>query len=163
EVPGQHGAPPGPAPRVPPDGRAHVHPADGVTVPPAFRGPLRRGAAGHSRPGGGRGSGGRAGRRCGGGGEADDSTCGGRTGGGCGGATRRLSAGSSAGVIGLAANRAGAEVAPGTMIDQSTADQVKDLLPPEILKHYKNGEYVNRVVDFPNGRFRWDDGFDQAT
>jgi hypothetical protein len=66
-------------------------------------------------------------------------------------------------VMGVAANRAGADVAPGTTIDQSTADQVKDLLPPEILKHYKNGEYINRVVDFPNGRFRWDDGFDEAT
>src|SRR4029450_13479353 len=41
--------------------------------------------------------------------------------------------------------------------------QVKDLLPPEIYKHYKNGDYTNAVVDFPAGRFRWDDGFDEAT
>src|SRR5215470_10563520 len=66
-------------------------------------------------------------------------------------------------LTGFAANGTGADPPPGTVIDQSTADQVRDLLPPEILKHYKNGEYVNRVVDFPNGRFRWDDGFDQAT
>jgi hypothetical protein len=66
-------------------------------------------------------------------------------------------------LIGFAGSPARAEVAPGTTIDQSTADQVRDLLPPEILKHYEKGEYINRVVDFPNGRFRWDDGFDQAT
>jgi hypothetical protein len=56
-----------------------------------------------------------------------------------------------------------ADVTPGTTIDQSTADQVEDLLPPEIHKHYRNGDYVNVVVDFPPGRFRWDDGFDEAT
>jgi hypothetical protein len=66
-------------------------------------------------------------------------------------------------LIGFAGRTARSEVAPGTTIDQSTADQVKDLLPPEILKHYEKGEYINRVVDFPNGRFRWDDGFDEAT
>src|SRR5262245_33266964 len=160
EVPGQHGAPAGPAPRVPPDGRAHVHPADGVTVPPAFRGPLRRGAAAHSRRGSGRGSDGSTGGRRG-----PVSAPGGQTRvrGERGVAMIRVLAVFIAVVIGVAANRAGAEVAPGTTIDQSTADQVKDLLPPEILKHYKNGEYVNRAVDFPNGRFRWDDGFDQAT
>jgi hypothetical protein len=56
-----------------------------------------------------------------------------------------------------------ADVAPGTTIDQSSADQVKDLLPPEIYKHYKNGDYTNAIVDFPAGRFRWDDGFDEAS
>ena len=56
-----------------------------------------------------------------------------------------------------------AEVAAGTMINQSNADQLRDMLPPEILKHYKNGEYYNPVVDFPNGAFKWDDGFDEAT
>jgi hypothetical protein len=58
---------------------------------------------------------------------------------------------------------AGAEVPVGTMIDASTADQVKDLLPPEIHRHYKTGEYKNPLVDFPSARFRWDDGFDEAT
>src|SRR4029450_4310972 len=53
--------------------------------------------------------------------------------------------------------------APGTTIDQASADQVRDLLPPEIYKHYQNGDYTNAVVDFPPGRFRWDDGFDEAT
>jgi hypothetical protein len=54
---------------------------------------------------------------------------------------------------------AAAEVAPGTMIDASTADQVKDLLPPEIYEHYKKGEYRNVVVEFPDDKFRFGDGF----
>jgi hypothetical protein len=49
------------------------------------------------------------------------------------------------------------------MIDQSTADSVADMLPPEILKHYQDGSYKNPIVDFPATKFRWDDGFDEAT
>jgi uncharacterized protein DUF1329 len=64
--------------------------------------------------------------------------------------------------IGLAVP-AMAEVKPGTTLDKSTAADAKDLLPPEILKHYENGDYHNPVVDFPNSKFRWDDGFDEAT
>ena len=45
--------------------------------------------------------------------------------------------------------RVGAAVTPGMTLDQSTADQAKDLLPPEIYDHYKKGEYTNAVVDFP--------------
>jgi hypothetical protein len=56
-----------------------------------------------------------------------------------------------------------ADVPVGTMVDRSTAEQVKDLLPPEIFKHYQNGEYKNPVVEFPTTKFRWDDGFDEAT
>jgi len=58
--------------------------------------------------------------------------------------------------------RAG-DLAPGTMLDASTADDAKDLLPPEIHAHFKKGDYYNRVVDFPNGKWAWDDGFDAAT
>src|SRR5262245_833255 len=56
-----------------------------------------------------------------------------------------------------------AQVSPGMTIDKSTANQAKDLLPAEILKHYQAGEYKNPVVDFPTSKFRWDDGFDEAT
>ena len=56
-----------------------------------------------------------------------------------------------------------ADVAVGTTLDPSTADQAADLLPPEILKHYKTGEYVNPVVDFPNDRFKFDDAFQQGS
>ena len=58
---------------------------------------------------------------------------------------------------------AGGELKPGEMLDETTADQAKDLLPPEIYNHYKNGDYRNKVVEFPNSRFGWDDGFDEAT
>jgi len=66
-------------------------------------------------------------------------------------------------MVGVTVATANAQIAPGTMIDKSTAGQVKDLLPPEIYRHYASGEYKNPVVDFPNTKFRWDDGFDEAS
>jgi Protein of unknown function (DUF1329) len=65
--------------------------------------------------------------------------------------------------LALAAGAAAADLAPGTMLDTTNADQAKDLLPPEILKHYEKGEYYNKVVDFPNTLWKWDDGFEEAT
>src|SRR5262249_54788922 len=59
--------------------------------------------------------------------------------------------------------RVRAAVSPGMTLDQSTADQAKDLLPPEIYDHYKKGEYTNAIVDFPDSKFQWDDGYDKAT
>jgi hypothetical protein len=66
-------------------------------------------------------------------------------------------------MLGITVATAHAEVVPGAMVDKSTAAQVKDLLPPEIFHHYETGEYKNPVVDFPDAKFRWDDGFDEAT
>jgi len=66
-------------------------------------------------------------------------------------------------VLPLVAAAAVADVKPGMTVDTSTAEEVKDLLPPEIYKHYRHGEYVNKVVEFPNSAFKRDDGFDQAT
>src|SRR5689334_13018959 len=65
-------------------------------------------------------------------------------------------------LVGTAAVARG-QVAVGTMIDPSSADKVKDLLPPEIYKHYQAGDYKNSVVDFPDSKFKWDDGFEDAT
>jgi len=65
-------------------------------------------------------------------------------------------------VVGLTAVAHG-QVSPGTMIDPSSADKVKDMLPPEIYKHYQAGDYKNPVVDFPSSKWRWDDGFEEAT
>src|SRR5262249_58520516 len=49
----------------------------------------------------------------------------------------------------------GTEVAPGLKVgdtlDQSNADKAKDLLPPEILKHYKDGGYRNEIGSRPEG------------
>ena len=56
-----------------------------------------------------------------------------------------------------------ADVQPGMTLDQSTADQAEGLLPPEILKHYKAGEYINPVIEFPNDRFKFDDSFNEGT
>src|SRR6266705_1461715 len=55
------------------------------------------------------------------------------------------------------------DVKPGVVLDQSTADDAKNLLPPEIYNHYKKGEYTNRVVDFPDSKFQWDDGYQAAS
>ena len=77
--------------------------------------------------------------------------------------TRLVAAVLAAAVFATCTPSVRAELAPGTMIDQSSSDQVKDLLPPEIYRHYKNGDYTNPIVDFPRGRFRWDDGFEEAT
>jgi hypothetical protein len=49
------------------------------------------------------------------------------------------------------------------VLDATNAEQASDLLPPEILNHYKKGDYTNKIVDFPDSRFRWDDGFEDAT
>jgi len=62
---------------------------------------------------------------------------------------------------------AAAEVAPGLrvgdVLDQHNADLARDLLPPEILKHYRNGEYRNRIMAYPLGRARWEEAFLAAT
>ena len=76
---------------------------------------------------------------------------------------RRLLAGVTLGVVLLAPRVARTDPPAGTMIDAATADQVKDLLPPEIYAHYKKGDYHNKLVDFPNTRWSWDDGFDEAS
>ena len=64
----------------------------------------------------------------------------------------------AAGVVGRAT-----AIEPGTTVDQSNVDQVKDLLPPEVYAHFKKGEYANKLFDFPNSRWSWDDGFAEAT
>jgi hypothetical protein len=59
------------------------------------------------------------------------------------------------------------EVAPGLkvgdVLDQSNWQLAKDLLPPEILKHYETGRYRNRVVAYPTGNARWEQSFLDAT
>jgi len=67
-------------------------------------------------------------------------------------------------VVGITAGpaRRAAAMEPGTMIDQGNVDQVKDQLPPEIYNHFKKGEYANKLIDFPNSRWSWDDGFAEA-
>jgi len=52
---------------------------------------------------------------------------------------------------------------PGDVLDQSNWQKAEGLLPPEILKHYKTGEYVNKIVDYPAGSFRWPADFREAS
>jgi len=58
------------------------------------------------------------------------------------------------------------EVAPGLkvgdVLDASNAAMAKDLLPPEILKHFEKGEYRNRIVSYPLGA-RWEKSFLEST
>src|SRR5262249_30145712 len=55
-----------------------------------------------------------------------------------------------AALIGLT-SRAGiaADLKTGDMIDKNSWQQAEGLLPPEILQHYKNGEYANNFVEWP--------------
>src|SRR2546429_7278265 len=79
-------------------------------------------------------------------------------------ALTRLALGAFVGLaVGLAAVHVGATLAPGTTLDRTTAEEAKDLLPPEILRHYQNGDYRSTVVEFPNSRWRLDDGFEEAS
>lgn len=63
--------------------------------------------------------------------------------------------------------KAGTEVAPGLKIgdtlDQSNADKAAGLLPPEILKHYKDGGYVNEIASWPEGIIYREKSFTEAT
>ena len=59
------------------------------------------------------------------------------------------------------------EIAPGLhvgdVLDQHNADLAKDLLPADILKHYKAGEYRNKIVSYPTGNAHWEKAFEEAT
>lgn len=59
------------------------------------------------------------------------------------------------------------EVAPGLAVgaylDQSNWQLAKDLLPPEILRHYERGEYRNKIAAPLKERQRWDADFEAAT
>lgn len=48
---------------------------------------------------------------------------------------------------------AAAGLAPGEWLDTNTWQKAEGLLPPEILRHYKEGEYRNQVVDFGTFEF----------
>src|SRR4029450_4182384 len=52
---------------------------------------------------------------------------------------------------------------PGDVLDQTNWKKAEGLLPPEILKHYRNGEYVNRIVDWPAEQFAWPPDFLAST
>jgi hypothetical protein len=45
------------------------------------------------------------------------------------------------------------ELKTGDMIDKNSWEKAEKLLPPEILRHYKEGEYSNKFVDWPASKF----------
>lgn len=61
----------------------------------------------------------------------------------------------------------GTAVAPGLRVgdtlDERNAEAAKDLLPPEILKHYQKGEYRNDIASWPNGIVYREGWFDEVT
>ena len=48
---------------------------------------------------------------------------------------------------------AAADFKTGDMIDKSSWQKAEGLLPPEILRHYKDGEYANKFVDWQKAVF----------
>jgi hypothetical protein len=48
---------------------------------------------------------------------------------------------------------------PGDVLDKTNWQKAERLLPPEILKHYQNGEYVNAIVDWPSELIAWPPDF----
>jgi hypothetical protein len=51
----------------------------------------------------------------------------------------------------------------GDILDQGNWKKAEGLLPPEILKHYQNSEYVNHIVDWPDTQYNWPPDFREAS
>ena len=49
------------------------------------------------------------------------------------------------------------------MVDKDSWQKAEGLLPPEILKHYKDGEYVNKFVDWPMAKYNTPPDFKAGT
>jgi len=62
---------------------------------------------------------------------------------------------------------AGTQVFPGLkvgdVLSSENADVAKDLLPPEVLSHYKAGHYKNPIVSWPEGLLYFEKGFEEGT
>lgn len=52
---------------------------------------------------------------------------------------------------------------PGDVLNKDNWHLAEGLLPPEVLEHYRQGRYANRIIDFPVGAYRWDPNFLAAT
>src|SRR5262249_6197680 len=50
---------------------------------------------------------------------------------------------------------AGAEPKPGDTLDKSSWQSAEGLLPEEILKHYREGDYVNPIAEWPGDKYTW--------
>ena len=45
------------------------------------------------------------------------------------------------------------DLKPGDVLNATNWQKAEGLLPPEILKHYQNGDYANPIVDWPAGKY----------
>src|SRR5262245_12502201 len=58
----------------------------------------------------------------------------------------------------------GTGLKPGEVLNQSTWKAAEGLLPPEVLRHYETGGYINTAIaDWPDGIFKFDPEFLAAT
>jgi Protein of unknown function (DUF1329) len=55
------------------------------------------------------------------------------------------------------------DLKPGDVLNQANWQKAEGLLPPEILKHYRDGDYANPIVDWPADKFDWPPDFLEAT
>ncbi len=55
------------------------------------------------------------------------------------------------------------DLKPGMVLNQQTWQLAEGLLPPEILKHYREGDYINPVVAWPEDYYVWPDDFIAAS
>jgi len=51
------------------------------------------------------------------------------------------------------------EFKTGDMVDKDSWQKAEKLLPPEVLRHYKEGEYSNKFVDWPASKFNFPPDF----
>src|SRR5262245_14224095 len=58
-----------------------------------------------------------------------------------------------------AADPAAGGIKAGDILNQSNWKSAEGWLPPEILKHYQNGDYANPIVDWPTGVFKFPPDF----
>ncbi len=56
-----------------------------------------------------------------------------------------------------------AGLAVGDVLGPSNWQAAKDLLPPEILRHYESGDYKNPIVSFPVGSPKWEAAWTAAS
>jgi len=54
-------------------------------------------------------------------------------------------------------------LAVGDTLGADNWQAAEGLLPAEVLRHYKEGAYRNRIVEYPTGKARWDPAFEAAT
>ena len=55
--------------------------------------------------------------------------------------------------VGVRGAAAADDLKPGDVLNATNWQKAEGLLPPEILKHYQNGDYANPIVDWPDGKY----------